>query len=352
MAMKTLHVNLGENSYDILVENGLLSQVGERLRGIYTGEKVFVLTDENVDRLYGEALQGSLEGAGYRVRRLALPPGEPTKCFDSLLKVYEALVDFRLTRGELVVTLGGGVVGDLGGFAAATYLRGVPFVQVPTSLLAQVDSSVGGKVAVDLAQGKNLVGSFYQPKAVFIDPQVLSTLTDDFFRDGMGEVVKTACIKDAAFFDLLASLPSREQWMGRMEEIVHICCAVKAGVVERDEHDTGERMLLNFGHTLGHAIEQYYHYTGIRHGEAVAAGMALITQKSEALGLTEPGTAARLIQLEKALGLPTDAQTGDGESILQAITLDKKNIGGSLKVVLLRRIGESYLYSTTAEFFR
>ena len=225
-------------------------------------------------------------------------------------------------------------------------------MQVPTSLLAQVDSSVGGKVAVDLPQGKNLVGSFYQPKAVFIDPQTLSTLTDGFFRDGMGEVIKTACIQDPSLFRLLSSIHSREECMAHAEEIVTACCRIKKEIVEVDEHDTGMRMLLNFGHTLGHAIEQYYHYSGWSHGEAVAAGMSLITEKSEALGLTKPGTTQQLRELEQQFGLPTQVSVDNWDSILQAITLDKKNLNGTLKVVLLKEIGESYLYETSLDFFR
>lgn len=347
---QTVHLNLQQNSYDIVIEKGLFHHIAEEIGKLFSGKKVFVLTDTNVGPLYLAPLLEQLKGAGYETGSLILPAGEATKNIRSLPEVYAAMLDAGLTRKDLAVTLGGGVVGDLGGFAASTYLRGIPFVQIPTSLLAQVDSSVGGKVAVDLEQGKNLVGSFYQPRGVLIDPLVLNSLPDHFYRDGMAEVIKYGCIFDRAFFELLNGLTNREQVMERMEEIVARCCDLKRQVVERDERDQGERMLLNFGHTLGHAVEKYQNFAGNSHGEAVAMGMYAITQKSERLGLTDPGAAQAIREILERYGLPLSAGLPAAQA-MDAIRRDKKNLGGRMQAVLLRRIGEGYLYETAPSFF-
>ena len=235
----------------------------------------------------------------------------------------------KLSRSDLLIALGGGVIGDLAGFAASSYLRGIPFVQIPTSLLAQVDSSVGGKVAVDLPQGKNLVGAFYHPKLVLIDPQVLRTLPPHFIMDGMGEVIKYGCIKDAALFHTLKEYGSFEALADILPEIIFRCVDIKRQVVEADQFDTGERMLLNFGHTLAHTIEQYFHYERESHGEAVGIGMYQITKLSEEKGLCH---------------LPMSALT-------DAISLDKKNLNNHLNLVLLHQIGDSYVYPADLTFF-
>ena len=347
-----ISVELGKNSYPILVQRGLLDRVGECLKQWYRGAKIAVVTDTHVDPLYGERLEQSLKGAGYESKRIVVPAGETSKAFENLKGLYSAFLDFSLTRSDLVVALGGGVVGDLTGFAAATFLRGVPFVQVPTSLLAQIDSSVGGKVAVDLPEGKNLAGAFWQPRAVFIDPLLLQTLSDHYFFDGMAEVVKTACIKDEGLFEQLEGCFDRSQLMGCIDEIVARCCTIKKSVVERDERDTGERMLLNFGHTLGHAIEACEHFEGLSHGEAVAAGMVMITQMSEAKGLTQPGTASRIEGLLHRFGLPTEYRKASLEQLLPFVAKDKKKARGSLTLVLLKGVGKGYLYPTAPEFLK
>lgn len=349
---KELHLDLKENSYDIIIEKGLLNNLGNEVKKIYDGKKIFILTDKNVDKFYGDKVENVLINAGFSVRKLVLEPGEATKSFNTLPVIYNELLDFKLTRKELFITLGGGVIGDLGGFAASTFLRGVPFVQIPTSLLAQVDSSVGGKVAVDLPQGKNLVGSFYQPKAVFIDPNVLETLSDKFYKDGMAEVIKYGCIKDREFFYMLKGLKNREDVMNHIEEIVHNCCFIKKTVVEKDEKDLGERMLLNFGHTLGHAVEKYYKFTGYSHGEAVAIGMYNISLMSEAKGITEKGVAEDIKEILINYGLPYNLQIDDNDAIIDTISLDKKNIGNTLKIILLNSIGDSIIYNTTPDFFK
>lgn len=349
---KNLFVDLKENSYNILIEKGLLNKLGEELKNIYFGEKIFIITDENVDKYYGSKVKDELDKIGYKTRKMVLAPGEKTKSFSTLPSIYNELLDFKLTRKELIITLGGGVIGDLGGFVASTFLRGVSFIQIPTSLLAQVDSSVGGKVAVDLEKGKNLVGSFYQPKAVFIDPDVLNTLPEKFYKDGMAEVIKYGCIKDRDFFYMLKSLKSREEVMNNIEDILYKCCYIKKSVVERDEKDLGERMLLNFGHTLGHAIEKYYNFTGYSHGEAVAVGMYNISLKSEDEGITEKGVAEEIKEILINYDLPYKVDIKDNNKIIDTISLDKKNIGNVLKVILLKSIGESIIYDTTSDFFK
>ncbi|MDU1077459.1 3-dehydroquinate synthase [Clostridium sp.] len=349
---KNLFVDLKENSYNILIEKGLLNKLGEELKNIYFGEKIFIITDENVDKYYGSKVKDELDKIGYKTRKMVLAPGEKTKSFSTLPSIYNELLDFKLTRKELIITLGGGVIGDLGGFVASTFLRGVSFIQIPTSLLAQVDSSVGGKVAVDLEKGKNLVGSFYQPKAVFIDPDVLNTLPEKFYKDGMAEVIKYGCIKDIDFFYMLKSLKSREEVMNNIEDILYKCCYIKKSVVERDEKDLGERMLLNFGHTLGHAIEKYYNFTGYSHGEAVAIGMYNISLKSEDEGITEKGVAEEIKEILINYDLPYKVDIKDNNKIIDTISLDKKNIGNVLKVILLKSIGESIIYDTTSDFFK
>ena len=344
-----LTVNLGENSYPIFIENGIIKKSGEHISQIFSGQKIMIVSDDNVFPLYGQQVMDSLKD--YECHSLVLPHGEPTKNFQSLPKIYTAMLDAKLTRSDLVIALGGGVIGDLAGFAAASYLRGIKLVQIPTSLLAQVDSSVGGKVAVDLPQGKNLVGAFYQPKMVLIDPDVLNTLPEHFIKDGMGEVIKYGCIKDSGLFEKLCAHSSFEDLSPELPEIIARCVDIKRIVVEADQFDTGERMLLNFGHTLAHTIEQYYNYERESHGEAVGIGMYQITLMAEEKGLTASGCA---VQIKKALeiyGLPSSCGLPVAD-LTKAITLDKKNLNGNLNVVLLKEIGDSYVYPTDVSFFK
>ncbi|WP_143316631.1 3-dehydroquinate synthase [Clostridium sp. HBUAS56017] len=351
MARK-LYVDLKENSYNIFIEKGILDKIGVKIKNIYNGKKIFIITDENVNKYHGDKVKESLEGAGFNTKIMVLKPGEETKSFNTLPKIYNELLDFKLNRKELIITLGGGVIGDLGGFVASTFLRGVAFIQVPTSLLAQVDSSVGGKVAVDLERGKNLVGSFYQPKAVFIDPEVLSTLPEKFYRDGMGEVIKYGCIKDKKLFDMLITLKARKEVMNSIEDIIYTCCSIKKDVVEKDEKDLGERMLLNFGHTLGHAVETFYNFTGFSHGEAVSIGMYNISILGEKQGITKIGVSDRIKEILVNYQLPYEINIEHNEKIVDTIALDKKNLGDKLKIILLKDIGESIIYDTTPDFFK
>ena len=350
--MRELLVNLGENSYKIEIEKGIIKDIPRRIRKIFNGEKIFIITDKNVDKYYGDIVLNSLKKDGFNVAKYCIEPGEESKSFDTLLEIYDKLLDFKLTRKDLIITLGGGVIGDLGGFVAATFLRGVSFVQIPTSLLAQVDSSVGGKVAVDLPRGKNLVGSFYQPKGVLIDPNVLETLDEKFYKDGMGEVIKYGCIKDKALFNLLNTLNSRDEVMEHVEDIIYTCCNIKREIVERDEKDTGDRMILNFGHTLGHAIEKYFGFSKFTHGEGVAIGMYLITKLCEEKGLVKEKYSEDIKEILVRYGLPFEVDLKDKDTIIEAISLDKKNMGSRLKVIIMQEIGNAKIYDTTVEFFR
>lgn len=343
-----LTVNLKENSYPIYIENGILNNAGSYISQVFTGRRIMVISDDQVYPLYGEKLLGTL--ASWECHTLILPHGEPTKSFQTLPEIYSALLEKKISRSDLVIALGGGVIGDLAGFAAASFLRGVKLVQIPTSLLAQVDSSVGGKTAVDLPEGKNLVGAFYHPKMVLLDPEVLNTLPERFIHDGMGEVIKYGCIKDAALFETLKKHGSFDSLKAELASVICRCVDIKRSVVEADPFDTGERMLLNFGHTLAHTIEQYYHYGRESHGEAVAIGMYQITKIAEEKGLTSAGCAESIKEILTAYGLPHHCGLALSD-LTAAITLDKKNLNNHLNVVLLHEIGNSYVYPTDTGFF-
>ncbi len=342
-AIQTLQVNTGA-PYAISIGSGLLDRAGERLRPLLPkAVRLFVVTDSNVGPRYAGRLLSSLTAAGFQVHCHTVPAGEASKCPARLAELWEAMMAFGLTRSDGVVALGGGVVGDLAGFAAATILRGVDFIQIPTTLLAQVDSSVGGKVAIDLDQGKNLAGAFWQPKAVLMDPSVLETLPLPVFMEGMAEVVKYGCILDRNFFDFLVQRPSRRELMADIEYILYTCCNLKRKVVEKDERDTGMRMLLNFGHTLAHAYELAGHYCEWSHGAAVAAGMCAATRIGVALGLTPPEAVEPVAKAVAALGLPT-AIPCSREEYAAAIGLDKKGAGAEISFIVLKDIGHAQVH--------
>ena len=336
--MKTLTVTLPGRSYDILIGSGLLHQAGGHLRhALPRAKKLFVVTDSNVAPIYLSALTAGLEGSGFETACRVVPAGEGSKSAAVLSALWEDMMDFGLTRTDAVAALGGGVVGDLAGFAAATILRGVDFVQLPTTLLSQVDSSVGGKVAIDLRHGKNLAGAFLQPAAVLCDTDCLCTLPADVFADGAAEAIKTGVLCDETLFALfedgtLTADPA---------EVIARCVAYKAGVVERDEKEQGERRLLNLGHTVGHAIETCSGYA-IPHGHAVAAGLAVIARAAEALGWTKQPIAARIAACLAKNGLPTGTDY-TAEALAQAALADKKRAGDSITLVIPQRIGECEL---------
>lgn len=341
--MKTLEIRLSPKKYSIAIEKGILGKIGEEIRKIYQNKKIAIITDSNVEGLYGKKLIDSLSKNNFKTKTIVIEPGEKSKSLETAKCIYEGLLDFEITRSDMVLAFGGGVVGDIGGFVASTLLRGIQFIQIPTSLLAQIDSSVGGKVAVNLPQGKNLVGSFYHPEAVFIDPELLRTLDKRFLYDGLAEVIKYGCIKDRELFDRLMEIESQKELFDSMEEIILNCCSIKRDIVERDERDRGERLLLNFGHTLGHAIEKYFEYNKYTHGEAVAIGMYNFTKKSEEMGITEKGTTRLIKEIILKYNLPYKMPDIDRDSIIKAIRLDKKNESDDLSIVLLREIGDSFI---------
>ncbi len=341
--MKVLNVNLKTKKYDILIEKGIIKNVGMEIKKIYDGVKIAVITDQNIYSLYGNILKDSLLNYGFQPNFVIVDPGEKSKSINVLENVYSKLIEFNITRGDMIITFGGGVVGDLGGFAASTYLRGIDYVQIPTSLLAQIDSSIGGKVAVNIKQGKNLVGSFYQPKKVFIDSNLLNTLPEEFIKDGLGEVIKYACISSLDLYELLLNITSKEELFHNIDKIILDCCNIKKEIIEQDELDTGIRMILNFGHTLGHAIETYYNYEKYTHGEAVALGMYYITQKSEALGYTELGTSNKIKKLLNNFNIDYSFPNVNMDYINKTICKDKKNISGNINLILLKKIGEAFV---------
>ncbi|MEX1307045.1 MAG: 3-dehydroquinate synthase [Eubacteriales bacterium] len=324
----------------IYIGKGLLSNVGAHIHAEYPMAKVLVITDSTVNALYSDTLETELISHGIAYDFLVLPDGEKTKDLKNIGTICEMAAEMNLNRGDVILALGGGVIGDLAGFAAAVYLRGIRFVAVPTTLLSQVDSSVGGKTGVNLPQGKNLVGCFYKANSVLIDTDTLTTLSDREFACGMAEVIKYGCIWDEELFSKLEGLNSREKVMGEIEAIVTTCCEIKAKVVREDEFDKGLRMILNFGHTIGHAIENTQGYGELTHGEAVAIGMSKMTKNTEAMGLTKIGASARTDALIEKHGLPTEMADYDKKRIFEAAMKDKKNIGKKLNIIALKKIGE------------
>lgn len=330
--------------YDVLIGSGLLDSCGELIAKAVKSRHAAVITDDNVDTLYGERVVKSLEAAGISAAKFVFPHGEASKSHTTLLNIYDFLCENGFTRSDMIIALGGGVVGDTAGFAAATYMRGIGFVQIPTTLLAQVDSSVGGKTAVDIPGGKNLVGAFYQPQLVICDPLTLDTLEPKFFADGMGEVIKYGMIKSRELFDIL----SEEDIKENIAEIIKRCVAIKAQVVENDEKESGERMLLNFGHTLAHAIEKYYNYTGLTHGSAVAVGMSVFTHIAEQRGICADGVSEKLDALLVKCGLPiTDDAPMD--TLYRNSLSDKKHLSSGMNIVLCSDIGSSKVVKMTVE---
>lgn len=347
--MRELSVQLKENSYKVIIKNGIINHIGSYVKKIYNNKKIAVVTDENLHNYYGEKMISSLVKEGYELKEIVLEPGEKTKSIENAIFLYEELLDFNISRGDMIISFGGGVIGDLTGFVASTLLRGIPYVQVPTSLLAQVDSSIGGKVAVDLKEGKNLVGSFYHPKIVLIDTDLLRTLPDKYLYDGMGEVIKYGCIKDKELFEKLEKIKGKEDLLENIEDIIYKCCNIKREIVGRDEKDTGERMVLNFGHTFAHAIEKYFNFEKYSHGEAVSIGMYKVTVISEKLGNTKIGTSKRIKDILIKYNLPYEAKIDNNEEILKSIFLDKKFFGEFINIIIIKDIGEVFIDKISKE---
>ena len=341
--MRIVKVSLGNRSYAIKIGTGLLARVGKECARLALGRSCAIISDRNVAPRYGKAVQVALTKAGFAAVLITLPAGETAKSLKTLGACYDQLAAQRLERKSFIVALGGGVVGDLAGFVAATYLRGLPFVQVPTTLLAQVDSSVGGKVGLNLSAGKNLVGAFYQPRLVLCDLDTLASLPMREYRAGLAEVIKYGIIYDAGLFRRLErDLPKllRRDPL-TLAAVVARCCEIKADVVRQDETESGLRAILNFGHTIGHALEAVSHYGKYLHGEAIAIGQVAAAKLSaKVLGLPEREV-ERIERLFQRAGLPTQAKLNapQRQKILAATRLDKKVSGGEIKFVLARSIG-------------
>jgi 3-dehydroquinate synthase len=344
--MRTVRVNLGERSYDIVIGAQLLSRLGQRLRPLNLGARCLVIADINLERLgLLRKTTDSLAAAGFKPMSVSGAPGETSKTLDQANIFYRACAAHQLDRDSFIVALGGGVVGDVAGFVAATYLRGISLVQVPTTLLAQVDSSVGGKVGVDLPEGKNLVGAFWQPRGVFADLETLQTLPPRQFSAGMAELIKTAAIKDAALFQ---QLEENLEALLRLDletlaAVIARCCEIKAEIVAADERETkGHREILNYGHTLGHAIEAAGGYHQLLHGEAISIGMVFAARLSARHAGLCAAEVRRLTRLLQRCNLPTALPPEiPRDEILRRIRLDKKIRAGKLRFVLLKRLGEA-----------
>ena len=351
--MRTVYVELCERRYPIYIGHGKLGEIGVRCAEHDLGRKVAVITDETVAALYLSPVLGSLKEQGFEVVEVVIPAGEAQKCLETMDGIFERLIQARLDRGCTVVALGGGVVGDLAGFVAATFLRGVAFVQVPTTVLAQADSGVGGKVAVNHRLGKNLIGAFHQPKFVLMDTDVLKTLPPREIRAGLVEVVKHGMIRDEAFFAFLEEhieeLVALTASPGIMERMIERNCEIKGEVVRLDEREHGLRMILNYGHTVGHALEALGGYGRLRHGEAVGLGMRMAARIAVEKGLFSEEALARQNRLLRKLGVRDGIEGFDPEEILEKMKSDKKVREGKVRFVLPERIGQVVIREDVTE---
>ena len=345
--MRKVKVELGINSYDIYIGDALSDELKNFVSNAKFSKKALLVTDTNVKKIFSGEIMLALESAGLEVKLVTIPAGETSKCLAEAEKIYTAAIEFGLDRKSAIFALGGGVIGDLTGFIAATYLRGVPFVQIPTSLLAQVDSSVGGKVAVNHQLGKNLIGAFHQPKAVFIDLNMLNTLLSREIASGLGEIVKYGVINDSDLFKYLEDNAYQTLALENevMEHIIARSCEIKAEVVSKDEKEGGLRRILNFGHTMAHAIEEASGYSKYTHGEAVAIGMIGAARISNNLGRIDEATFNRLQALIDKLGMVSKAQNCDIDHMFNAIFRDKKTINGKIYWVLMDEIGKVSIVS-------
>jgi 3-dehydroquinate synthase len=340
--MRQINVVLDRKSYPVYIAPGLLAQAGRYLKERGFADRLVVISDATVHKLYGSTLRKALEADGFQVSILEVPPGEEQKSLESAGRLYQGLTAVRAERATPILALGGGVIGDLAGFVAATYQRGVPLVQMPTTLLAQVDSSVGGKVAVDHGQLKNMVGAFYQPEMVIADTDTLQSLPGEELKNGLAEVIKSAAIRDGRFFSFLeesvGKLKSPDADM--LEEIVFQSVSIKAAVVAEDELDLGLRQILNYGHTIGHAVESVSDFK-IKHGNAVAIGMVAAARIANKLGMLDVAEVKRLRELITRAGLPAELPDLKAGRVIQAMEYDKKVRAGKVRFVLLKSIGNA-----------
>lgn len=341
---ETIGVRSSGGDYEVRVEAKGLDRLGERVRAVSGTARIALVTDSNVERCWGEAARRSLEDAGRTVQRFEVPAGEASKSLETANRLWGELIDGGFSRSDLLVALGGGVVGDLAGFVAATFHRGMPFLQVPTSLLAQVDASVGGKVAIDHAKGKNLVGAFHPPRLVVVDPRVLSTLPERERWCGLAEMVKAGLIADPALLELLErnleAVAENRAPAELLEQAISASIRVKADIVSRDEKESGPRLLLNFGHTVAHGIETVSGYGPITHGEAVVSGMRAAVVASERIGRLSSADAHRALALLRRFPAPPRMSL-DPKGVLEAMGRDKKAVSGKVRFIVLEGVGRA-----------
>ncbi len=351
--MKRLNIDLADRSYEILIGRGLLQRTGEWVMAIAKPSQIVIVTHPSVNRLYGEKLASGFSQANLPTHFIEVPEGEKSKSLEQAEKIYDKLLEWKCDRQTVLVALGGGVIGDLTGFIAATYVRGVPFIQVPTTLLAQVDSSVGGKTAVNHPLGKNMIGVFYQPKLVVVDLETLKSLPEKEYTAGIAEIIKHGVIEDARLFNFL-----ERQFQNilahdskALEHIIATSCAIKARVVEKDERESHYRMVLNFGHTIGHAIESLTGYSTFTHGEAVAIGMVYAAKLSQLMGRCSEDVVHRITGLIENFGLPTQLPDLKAEDMIQSMYLDKKTAHKKICFILVKDIGSIEIVDNVAESF-
>ncbi|WP_137597581.1 3-dehydroquinate synthase [Paucilactobacillus kaifaensis] len=346
--MAKVTVELPDKHYEVQIESGLLEQIGSLVTNVWQHRQIALISDSNVAPLYQEDVKHRLTSSGFSVKNYVVPAGESSKAWNVAADLTARMAADHFTRTDGVIALGGGVVGDLAGFVASTYMRGISFIQIPTSLLAQVDSSVGGKTAIDLGEAKNIIGTFYQPDAVFIDPQTLATLSDRYVAEGYAEIVKTAALDSLEFWQLIEQINSVADIRKHATELSQRSIGFKARIVMDDEKEAGNRQLLNFGHTMGHAIELLAHGS-LAHGEAISVGMVHLTRIFEKLGLAQDGITREINDRLTVVGLPTDSELLNTAAFYDKIKNDKKNKNGKLNLIYISAIGKPKIYPINSD---
>jgi len=344
-----LNVNLPEHPYDIIIKKESLLQVGRWVAQLWQQQKVVLVTDDNVEPLYGREVASQLRSEGFEVFTFTFPAGEASKNLFTVEKLWEFCAQHGLTRSDGVIALGGGVVGDLAAFAASTYMRGIHFLQIPTSLTAQVDSSIGGKTGINSNYAKNMMGTFAQPDGVLIDPEVLKTLEKRDFREGIGEIVKCGLIADKQLWARLNEIQNADELLQEAAYFIRAACEVKRKLVVEDEFDQGTRLYLNFGHTIGHAVEAYAGYGQVMHGEAVAIGMVQISKVAERKGLMPEGLTAQIKAVLQKFQLPQTYEPWDEAALFEILSHDKKARGKMIKIVLVPEIGQAQIHEISLQ---
>ncbi|WP_285016412.1 3-dehydroquinate synthase [Lactococcus garvieae] len=344
-----LNVNLPEHPYDIIIKKESLLEVGRWVAQLWQQQKVVLVTDDNVEPLYGREVASQLRSEGFEVFTFTFPAGEASKNLSTVEKLWEFCAQQGLTRSDGVIALGGGVVGDLAAFAASTYMRGIHFLQIPTSLTAQVDSSIGGKTGINSNYAKNMMGTFAQPDGVLIDPEVLKTLEKRDFREGIGEIVKCGLIADKQLWARLNEIQNADELLQEAAYFIRAACEVKRKLVVEDEFDQGTRLYLNFGHTIGHAVEAYAGYGQVMHGEAVAIGMVQISKVAERKGLMPEGLTAQIKAVLQKFQLPQTYEPWDEAALFEILSHDKKARGKMIKIVLVPEIGQTQIHEISLQ---